>query len=80
MLDVKSVYKQYIFDNCKKLNVLLKFFQIFPNLPGVAATKYPTSELIRRKKAGAQLHDDENKNALPRGKNMWTGKSATYIK
>ena len=35
--------------------------------------KYPTSELIRRKNAGQPLQDDEDKDALPRGKNIWTG-------
>ncbi|XP_056009695.1 coiled-coil domain-containing protein 180-like isoform X3 [Ostrea edulis] len=39
----------------------------------VEPTKYPTSELIRRRNAGLPLEDDEDKGALPRGKNAWTG-------
>lgn len=40
---------------------------------GVESPKYPTSELIRRKNAGLPLEDDEDKGALPRGKNTWPG-------
>lgn len=40
---------------------------------GIEPKKYPTSELIRRKNAGQPLQDDEDKDALPRGKNIWTG-------
>lgn len=39
----------------------------------VESPKYPTSELIRRKNAGLPLEDDEDKGALPRGKNTWPG-------
>ncbi|XP_060571229.1 coiled-coil domain-containing protein 180-like [Ruditapes philippinarum] len=39
----------------------------------IDATKYPTTELIRRKNAGEPLEDSEDKDALPRGKNTWTG-------
>ncbi|XP_061169622.1 coiled-coil domain-containing protein 180-like isoform X3 [Saccostrea echinata] len=39
----------------------------------VDPTRYPTSELIRRKNAGLPLEDDEDKGALPRGKNTWQG-------
>ncbi|XP_076092470.1 coiled-coil domain-containing protein 180-like isoform X4 [Mytilus galloprovincialis] len=39
----------------------------------VEPKKYPTSELIRRRNQGLPLEDDEDKNALPRGKNTWTG-------
>lgn len=41
----------------------------------VESPKYPTSELIRRKNAGLPLEDDEDKGALPRGKNTWPGTS-----
>ena len=41
--------------------------------PGVEPKKYPTSELIRRKNAGEPLEDDEDKDALPRGKSTWQG-------
>lgn len=37
------------------------------------AQKHPTSELIRRRNAGLPLEDDEEKSALPRGKNTWQG-------
>ena len=40
---------------------------------GVEPKKYPTSELIRRKNAGEPLEDDDDKNALPRGKGTWQG-------
>ena len=43
---------------------------------GIEPKKYPTSELIRRKNAGQPLQDDEDKDALPRGKNIWTGNIA----
>ena len=36
-------------------------------------TRYPTSELIRRRNAGEPLEDDEDKDALPRGKGNWLG-------
>ncbi|KAK7094377.1 coiled-coil domain-containing protein 180-like isoform X2 [Littorina saxatilis] len=39
----------------------------------VEPTRYPTSELIRRKNAGQALDDDEDKDALPRGKGNWLG-------
>ncbi|XP_076436919.1 coiled-coil domain-containing protein 180-like isoform X2 [Babylonia areolata] len=39
----------------------------------VEPTRYPTSELIRRKNAGEPLEDDEDKDALPRGKGNWLG-------
>ncbi|XP_071097132.1 coiled-coil domain-containing protein 180-like [Haliotis cracherodii] len=39
----------------------------------VEATRHPTNELIRRKNAGQSLFDTEDKNALPRGKGIWTG-------
>ena len=41
--------------------------------PGVEPTRYPTSELIRRKNAGEPLEDDEDKDALPRGRGNWLG-------
>ena len=44
------------------------------HLAGVEPTKYPTSELIRRKNAGEPLEDEEDKDALPRGKANWIGK------
>ncbi|KAJ8300120.1 hypothetical protein KUTeg_021639 [Tegillarca granosa] len=40
---------------------------------GTEAQKHPTSELIRRRNAGLPLEDDEEKSALPRGKNTWQG-------
>jgi len=43
--------------------------------PGIPATRYPTSELLRRKHAGEPLEDDEDKNQLPRGKKIWHGES-----
>ena len=43
--------------------------------PGVSPTKYPTNELLRRKKAGEMLEDDEDMNRLPRGKKTWHGES-----
>ncbi|KAH3795799.1 hypothetical protein DPMN_149360 [Dreissena polymorpha] len=43
-----------------------------PEQSGVDAKKYPTTELIRRRNAGEPLEDNEDKNALPRGKNTWT--------
>ena len=49
---------------------MLHFIHI---VKGVEAKKYPTSELIRRKNAGLPLEDDEDKGALPRGKNSWPG-------
>ncbi|XP_033732294.1 coiled-coil domain-containing protein 180-like isoform X1 [Pecten maximus] len=39
----------------------------------VDAKKYPTSELIRRRNAGLPLEDSDDKDALPRGKTVWTG-------
>ncbi|KAK3086983.1 hypothetical protein FSP39_000010 [Pinctada imbricata] len=39
----------------------------------IEPTRYPTSELIRRKNAGVPLEDDEDKDALPRGRNSWNG-------
>jgi hypothetical protein len=42
-------------------------------LSGVEPTRYPTSELIRRRNAGEPLEDDEDKDALPRGKGNWLG-------
>ncbi|XP_035827051.1 coiled-coil domain-containing protein 180 [Aplysia californica] len=39
----------------------------------VEPTRYPTSELIRRKNAGEPLEDEEDKDALPRGKANWIG-------
>ncbi|KAI0222951.1 DUF4456 domain-containing protein [Lamellibrachia satsuma] len=45
----------------------------------VPPTKYPTSELLRRKKAGEPLEDDEDKNQLPRGKKIWHGIPKTEL-
>lgn len=54
--------------------ILLHFtFVKFSFDTGVESPKYPTSELIRRKNAGLPLEDDEDKGALPRGKNTWPG-------
>lgn len=39
----------------------------------VPSIKQPTSELLRRRLAGAPLEDDEDKNKLPRGKKTWPG-------
>ncbi|KAL4219460.1 hypothetical protein ACF0H5_022039 [Mactra antiquata] len=39
----------------------------------VDSKKYPTTELIRRKNAGEPLEDNDDKDALPRGKNTWPG-------
>ncbi|KAL8612782.1 hypothetical protein ACOMHN_033452 [Nucella lapillus] len=39
----------------------------------VEPTRYPTSELIRRKNMGEPLEDEEVKDALPRGKGNWLG-------
>ena len=49
-------------------------FGLFYNYSGVPATKYPTSELVRRKNAGQPLEDVEEKTVRPRGKKTWTGK------
>ena len=54
------------------LSIYLLFFLCVENA-GVEPTKYPTSELIRRKGAGEPLEDDEDKDALPRGKGNWLG-------
>ncbi|ELU16401.1 hypothetical protein CAPTEDRAFT_163477 [Capitella teleta] len=45
----------------------------------VDSKKHPTSELLRRKMAGLPLEDDEDKNALPRGKNTWQGIPRTEL-
>lgn len=59
------------------LTVQLQYYILhlwnFPFNIGVESPKYPTSELIRRKNAGLPLEDDEDKGALPRGKNTWPG-------
>lgn len=52
----------------------MSYIQPFPFTdPGVDPKKYPTTELIRRKNAGEPLEDNEDKDALPRGKNTWQG-------
>ncbi|KAK3581902.1 hypothetical protein CHS0354_024214 [Potamilus streckersoni] len=45
----------------------------------VEPTKYPTSELIRRKNAGEPLEDDEDKDAVPRGQSTWPGIPANEL-
>ncbi|KAL3871453.1 hypothetical protein ACJMK2_039450 [Sinanodonta woodiana] len=45
----------------------------------VEPTKYPTSELIRRKNAGEPLEDDEDKDAVPRGQSTWSGIPANEL-
>ncbi|KAK7495731.1 hypothetical protein BaRGS_00012951, partial [Batillaria attramentaria] len=39
----------------------------------VERTRYPTSELIRRKEVGEPLIDEDDRDALPRGKGNWLG-------
>lgn len=45
----------------------------------VEPTKYPTSELIRRKNAGEPMEDEEDKDALPRGKGNWLGMPSNQL-
>ena len=45
---------------------------------GVPKTKYPTSELVRRKNADRPLEDEEADAKVPRGKKMWRGETALW--
>lgn len=77
-----SVWQHGLHRWCRQRTfVSLKFYHqiIYINIPGVDSKKHPTSELLRRKMAGLPLEDDEDKNALPRGKNTWQGQTLSSL-